>query len=90
MSFTDKKTPITAKQVGAILGLKEKTIHNRGGGTAKLRRMYNGRSVRFILQEVEALREERLRHGQRRKGQAIRLAISTPCERDATPASDEP
>ncbi len=66
MSFIDKKTPITAKQVGAILGLKEKTIHNRGGGTAKLSRMYNGRSVRFILQEVEALREKRLRDGQRR------------------------
>jgi len=68
MSFNDRKTPITAKQVSAILGIKEKTIHNRGGGTAKLSRMYNGRSVRFILQEVEALRDERLKDGQRRRG----------------------
>jgi len=68
MSYTENKTPITAKQVSAILGLKEKTIHNRGGGTAQLSRMYNGRSVRFILQEVEALREKRLRDGQRRVG----------------------
>jgi hypothetical protein len=43
MGFTNKKTPITAKQVSAILGLKEKTIHNRGGGTAQLSRMYYGR-----------------------------------------------
>jgi hypothetical protein len=49
MSFADKKPPITAKEVSAILGLKEKTIHNRGGGTAQLSRMYYGRSVRFIL-----------------------------------------
>ncbi len=68
MSFREKKTPITAKQVSAILGLKEKTIHNRGGGTAILSRMYYGRAVRFILQEVEALREKRLRDGQRRTG----------------------
>lgn len=68
MNYTENKTPITAKQVSAILGLKEKTIHNRGGGTAQLSRMYNGRSVRFILQEVEALREKRLRDGQRRVG----------------------
>jgi predicted DNA-binding transcriptional regulator AlpA len=66
MSFSDKKTPITAKQVSAILGVKEKTIHNRGGGTSKLSRMHNGRSVRFILQEVEALRDKRLKDGQRR------------------------
>jgi predicted DNA-binding transcriptional regulator AlpA len=66
MSFKEKKTPITAKEVSAILGVKEKTVHNRGGGTDKLSRMYHGRSVRFILQEVEALRDQRLRNGQRR------------------------
>lgn len=66
MSFTEKKTPITAKQVSAILGLKEKTIHNRGGGTAQLSRMYYGRSVRFLLQEVEALRDKQLKSGQRK------------------------
>ncbi|HEY6803705.1 MAG TPA: hypothetical protein VI306_09015 [Pyrinomonadaceae bacterium] len=64
MGFTNKKTPITAKQVSAILGLKEKTIHNRGGGTAQLSRMYYGRAVRFILQEVEALRDKQLKSGQ--------------------------
>lgn len=68
MSYTEKKTPITAKEVSAILGVKEKTVHNRGGGTDKLSRMYNGRAVRFIQQEVEALRDQRLRDGQRRVG----------------------
>jgi hypothetical protein len=40
----------------------KKTIHI-GGGTAQLSRMYYGRSVRFILQEVEALRDKQLKSG---------------------------
>jgi predicted DNA-binding transcriptional regulator AlpA len=64
MSYT--KTPITAKQVSAILGLAEKTIHNGGGGTQGLARMRHGRAVRFIQQEVEALRDKRLKEGERR------------------------
>ena len=46
----------------------EDNSQSRRRYTAQLSRMYNGRSVRFILQEVEALREKRLRDGQRRVG----------------------
>lgn len=63
MSYT--KTPITVEQAAEILGLSPKTIYNCGGGTGKLTRVRHGRSVRLIRQEVEALNNMRIQHGQR-------------------------
>jgi len=55
MTYT--KTPITAKEVSLITGIKEKTILNRGAGTEVLTRKKFGRLVRFIRPQVEAFAE---------------------------------
>lgn len=44
---------ITVREAAEMLSLAEKTVHNRAGGTAKLTRVYQGRSVRLIKSEVE-------------------------------------
>jgi plasmid maintenance system antidote protein VapI len=64
MSYT--KTPITVNEAAEILGLSPKTVHNLGGGTARLTRLRLGRSVRLIRQEVEKLRDMQIQHGQKR------------------------
>jgi hypothetical protein len=58
MSLVRTKTRISAKRVAEILGCSEKSVHNRGAGTAELTRIRNGRrQIRFILEEVMALAE---------------------------------
>lgn len=44
---------ITAKEVSEMTGLSEKTVYAGKGGLGNLTRVPLGRSVRFILQEVE-------------------------------------
>lgn len=48
---------ITTKEAAQILGLSEKTIHNRKAGTTLLKRVYFGKSVRLVRSEVEAFRD---------------------------------
>jgi hypothetical protein len=55
MSYTKKL--ISAKQAAEILNLSPKTVHNGGAGTSHLKRARFGRSIRFLLSEVESLRD---------------------------------
>ena len=58
---------ITVKEAAEILGLEEKTVHNRGAGTHVLTRVRFGRSIRFIQQEVEEFRDKRIRAAEKLK-----------------------
>jgi hypothetical protein len=58
-------TPISVKEAAAMLGMPEKTIHNRKGGTAKLTRIKQGRSTFLIKQEVELHIERLIRQAKR-------------------------
>lgn len=64
MSYTH--TLITVKEAAKMLGLAEKTVHNRGGGTCNLTRIRRGRSVRMIRQEVQQHLESLIKAAQRR------------------------
>jgi predicted DNA-binding transcriptional regulator AlpA len=58
MSFKSfSKTYISAKEVAAMLGLAESTVYNGKAGTDRLRRVKQGRAVRWIKQDVEAYKE---------------------------------
>jgi excisionase family DNA binding protein len=59
------RTLITVKEAAGILGLPEKTVYNRKGGTAKLTRVKHGKAVRLIRQEVEAHAEKVINVGLR-------------------------
>ncbi len=48
-----------------MLGLAEKTVHNRHANTQKLTRIRQGRSVRMIRQEVEKHMESLIKAGQK-------------------------
>lgn len=52
---------ITVRKAAEILCLAEKTVHNRAGGTQKLRRVYQGSAVRLIEVEVLQLLEDRIK-----------------------------
>jgi len=53
MSFTKRKTRITARRVAEIFGCSPKTVYNDGAGTEQLTRVRNGsRQIRFLLEEV--------------------------------------
>jgi AraC-like DNA-binding protein len=54
---------ITVKEAAAILGLSPKTIHNRKADTQGLTRIYQGRSVRLIRQEVLEHRHRLIENG---------------------------
>jgi predicted DNA-binding transcriptional regulator AlpA len=70
MAYTH--TLITVKEAAQMLGLAEKTVHNRRGGTYKLTRIRRGRSVRMIRKEVEQHVESLINAGQRRHGGTMR------------------
>jgi len=63
MNYT--RTLITVKEAARMLGLAEKTVHNRHAYTHKLTRIRKGRSVRMIRQEVEKHMESLIRAGQK-------------------------
>ena len=65
MSYT--RTLITVKEAAQMLGLAEKTVHNRHGGTYKLTRIRQGRSVLMIRQEVAKHLESLIKAGQKRR-----------------------
>ena len=63
MSYTH--TLITVKEAAKMLGLAEKTVHNRRGGTCNLTRIRRGRSVRMVRQEVQQYLESLIKAAQR-------------------------
>jgi excisionase family DNA binding protein len=56
--YTQQKTYITAEEVADMLGLRPSTVYNRKAGTTGLKRVKVGRAVRWIKEEVEALKEK--------------------------------
>jgi predicted DNA-binding transcriptional regulator AlpA len=57
---------IKTKEAAKILGLSEKTVHNRRAGTDKLKRVYLGSSVRLVKEEVIGFRQAALAAAERR------------------------
>jgi hypothetical protein len=57
-----KKPPklISAKEVAQMLGIKENTVHNCGGGTGRLKRVRFGRRILYLYDEVIELIETQI------------------------------
>jgi hypothetical protein len=75
--MSNKLRLITVREAAEILGLAEKTIHNRGGGTALLNRIYQGASVRLVEHEVINHRDKMInasRNRLNRRSGALRQA----------------
>ena len=64
------KTLIDVKEAADLLCLAPKTLYSRKAGTDKLTRVKLGkRALRFVLEEVEELIEEKTKTDPRRKSQ---------------------
>jgi hypothetical protein len=66
--MTLRKRLITVKDAATILSLPEFTIYNRKGGAHGLTGVKLGRTVRLILQEVEALKDRVIAAGRKEIG----------------------
>jgi len=63
---------ITIKEAANILGIAESTLRGRKAGTAQLTRIKHGsKSVRMILQEVQAHLDKVIQDGQRQTALAV-------------------
>jgi hypothetical protein len=59
---------LRARDVAAILGVSVKTVHNGGAGTCRLTRRRLGRAIRYLLPEVENLRDRGYVHSPAERG----------------------